>query len=822
MMNVFRDLQFAFRQLRRSPSFAATAVLTLALGIGANTAVFSLINSLLLKPLPVPRSDQIATLAHRENNGRLQQLFSWNEYKEIRSESARSFSDLFAYTVSLDGLAMPGKQPDRIMTAFVSGNFFDGLELKPAAGRLFLRGEGEVLDRDPIVVLSYDYWQRKFNGDSSVIGRQVSFDGQPMTIVGVAPKSFHGLQSFLKMSVYIPLSELPVAGTPASQMEGWQNRLFVVHGRLAPGATVRQGNATLGVIAQNLQRQRPDVEKGLQIEVFPEQQLRLSVGNPNAVYLLSGLFLSLAVLVLALACVNVANLILVRGTARERELAIRAALGARRARLIGQMITESLLLALIGSAAGVALGMLASGSLNHLDLHADLPINLTFDFDWRVFSYGLAMALLSGIAMGVVPALRVAGANVITTMRDGGRGVASGRNWLRDSLVTLQVAGSLVLLVVAALFVRSLVALETMDLGFKPDQVMNFTIDAHEIGMSDAQARDLARTMLPRLRQIPGVDLVSHASSVPFGYTNNGGDRLIIDGVPMPANPAERDAGFNVVSPDYLAVMGIDLVSGRAFTEADNDHSRDVAIISEQAARKFWPNQDAIGHTFRMGAEKERKLEVVGVVRDVEFQLYTGGKSQPFFYIPYAQHFNQNSLMIFQLKSGGNLDPIRLVVEKTIHGIAPQLPIFQIQTMHEALYTLNGLLLLQIGAVLAAIMGGLGLILAVVGLYGVLSYTVGRRVHEIGIRMALGASRGVVFNMIYRQAFVIIAAGLGLGLGIALLAARAVGSFVIVSVWEPMTYLSISMALSLAALFACYFPARRAMVMEPMAALREN
>jgi putative ABC transport system permease protein len=822
MGTLLQDLRFAFRQLRKAPSFAVTAVLTLALGIGANTAIFSLVNSLLIKPLPVPNPNQLATLALRQSNGPLLPGFSWPEFKEIRAHSQGSFSQVFAHALGLDGFAVEGQQPQRILTSYVSGNFFEGLGLKPAAGRLLLPSEGEVLGRDTVVVLGYDFWKERFNGDRNVVGRQATINGHPFTIVGVAPKGFSGVQAFVKASAYMPLSALTVEGTPVDQLNSWQSRGFSVYGRLLPGVSFKQASSGLSVVAQGMTRQQPEIEKQIDISALPERTLRIATGDPNTMFVMAALFLSLAGMVLLLACVNVANLVLVRATVREREMAIRSALGAQRSRLIRQMVTESVALALVGGVMGVLLGMSASTALSHIDPHADLPVNLSFQFDWRIFLYSFAIALLAGIVVGVVPALRVAKANVSAVLHEGGRGITGGRHWLRDGLVVMQIAGSLVLLVVAGLFVRSLSAMQTMDFGFKPNHVLNFAIDANEIGMNDAQTRDLAGNILARLHQISGVDSVSHAGTTPMGYFSNGGDTMLIDGTQAPTDTSGFGAGYNIVSPEYFSVMGIDFLRGRSFTDADDTHGRDVAVISESTAKKYWPNQDPMGRTFRMQSQKDRKLEIVGIVRDAEFQLFGGGKTRPFFFIPYAQHVAGNSLMVFQLRT--ERDPLVLVptVEKAIHELAPQLPIFQVQTMRQALYTLNGLLLFQIGASLAAIMGGLGLTLAVIGLYGVVSYAVSRRVHEIGLRMALGASRGTVFRMIYRQSFLIVASGLGIGLAVALLAARAVGSFVVVSVWDPRTYVAVASVLAFAAFASCYLPARRAMEVEPMVALRQD
>jgi predicted permease len=820
---LFQDLRFAFRQLRKAPSFTVTAVLTLALGIGANTAIFSLVNSFLLKPLPVAHAQQIATLTYSQNHGPLQRVFSSPEFKAIRAQSRNSFSDIFAVSAGLDGFAIEGRQPERITTAYVSGDFFDALGVQPAAGRLFLRSEGEVLSRDPVIVLGYDFWKKRFNSDPNVVGRQVMVDGHSVSVIGVAPKGFYGFPStVLTATAYLPLSQLTLEGTPADVLNSWQTRNLLVYGRLRPGVSLKQASAELSVVSQNMMRQHPDDEKQIDFAAYTERSLRIAGGNPNAMYVISALFLGLAGMVLLLACVNVANLVLVRATVREREMAIRAALGAKRSRLLGQMITESVTLALIGGGLGVVLGVWASTALSHVNLHLDIPFSLSMEFDWRIFFYSFAMALLAGIVVGMVPALRIAKANVNAVLHEGSRGVTRGRHRMRDTLVVLQIAGSLVLLVVAGLFVRSLAALQTMDFGFKPDHVFNLSFDTSLIGINDAQARDLTGNIQARLHQLAGVVAVSQASQVPMGYFSGITDTLTIDGVPAPVNASALTAGYNVVSPEYFSVMGIDLLRGRSFTDGDDERGRDVAVISEGLAKKYWPNQDPIGRTFRMEGEKTRKLEVVGIARDVETSSTGSGKSQPYFYLPYAQHVKGNSFMTLQLKTKG--DPLALAAtsERTIHSIAPQLPMFQVQSMHEALYSPNGLLLFQFGAALSAIMGGLGLTLAVIGLYGVISYAVSQRVHEIGLRMALGATRGSVFGMIYRQSMRIVAVGLGIGLAVAVLVTRAVGSLVIVSAWDPTTFATVLAALVLAALASCYLPARRAMALDPMVALRQD
>ncbi|HEY1898071.1 MAG TPA: FtsX-like permease family protein, partial [Terracidiphilus sp.] len=410
------------------------------------------------------------------------------------------------------------QQPDRIVTSFVTGNFFEGLGLKPAAGRLFLRSEGEVLGHDPYVVLSYDYWTKPFDRDPGVVGRAVTMDGHPMTVVGVAPKGFHGVQAFVDTAAFMPMMELPVSGTPTEVIESWQNRNYVAEARIRPGVTMKEANAELGLVAQNLMRQHPESEKRLGIEAYPEQSLRINTGDPKMMFVIAGLFLSLAAMVLLLACVNVANLVLVRATTRSREMAIRTALGAQRNRLVRQVMTESVLLSLIGGVTGVLLGMIGSVELGHLDLHADVPIVLSFGFDWRIFIFAFGAAVFAGVVVGLVPVICIGRANVNSVLHEGAsRGVTAGKQWVRDGLVALQLASSLVLLVVAGLFVRSLSAMQTADFGFKPDHVLNFAVDPIEIGMNQEQTRELARNILAGLRQIAGVEYASNAGAIPLG-----------------------------------------------------------------------------------------------------------------------------------------------------------------------------------------------------------------------------------------------------------------------------------------------------------------
>ena len=553
------------------------------------------------------------------------------------------------------------------------------------------------------------------------------------------------------------------------------------------------------------------------IEAFPERLSRPQPDRDNTILKIATLFLLLAGLVLLLACVNVANFLLVRATVRQREMAIRAAMGGSRARLIQQLLTESILLGLAGGVAGLLLGLFASSSLSSIHLNTTLPVLLDFQFDWRVFLYALGAALATGICVGVVPAVRASNGHMIGVIREGGRTMTAGRSWLRNTLVVAQVGGSLMLLIVAGLMTRSLGHVRQMHLGFEPRNVLDLTLDPNEIGYNKEQGLAFYKSALERVQALPGVASASVAFSVPMGYYN-AGDSLEVPGNEVGKGEAPPGAGYNVITPRYFETLGTKVLAGREFDANDLEDRQRVAIINQAMADKFWPEESALGHEFKMVSDRAHTMQIVGIVENSR----TNGLAGPiglYFYVPMAQQYS--SLATLQVRTFGDPEGLTQTVREQIASVAPTMPIFDVHPMLQGLDTINGFLIYEVAAALAGALGMLGLILAVVGVFGVISFSVSQRTHEIGIRMALGAESRSVLRMILRQGALIVAVGLGLGFALALVMARLVGSFLSgVSPFDPLTYACVSVALALVAMLACYIPARRATQVDPMVALR--
>lgn len=818
LSGVLQDLRYAARMLRKSPAFTLTAVLTLAIGIGVNSAVFG-VAEFLFRPLPVSHPEQLVVLATGFNGQPPAGHFSYPEYLDLKRQ-ATVFSDLMGYGIDFEGLST-GHDAVQFFVSWVTGNYFSMLGVKPYLGRLFLPSEGQAPGADPYMVLGYSFWRREFHGDPNVIGSKVVVGGRPVTIIGVAPPHFHGTFYTFDTQGYLLFSTS--AADPQSS-GFWNKRDYrgvTVLARLRPGTRLAQAQAALDVIAARWAQQHPESSKNLAIHAYPETQARPQPDPTDQTPVIVGIFIALAALVTLLACLNVANVMLVRGTVRQREMAVRTALGAGRGRLFQQLLTESIVLALLGGAAGMGLGVLGVRLLSAIPARVtQLPFEAHFSLDWKFFAYGLAVALLGGIVVGVLPARRASRINLNSALHESGRSVAQGRHRLRDILVVGQVAGSLVLLLIAGLFVRSMERVVHSNLGFDPEHLATFTVDPHEMGYSEAQGRQFFRELLRQARAMPGVESAALAYSTPFGYYNASAVLSEIEGYKRPAGEQPPEIGFNRAGTDYFSTMRIPLLRGRAFSDRDTVDAPRVAVINQAMARRFWPGQDALGKRFKTKLEDdpERWFQVVGVVADSKNTAVTDDQV-PYFYVSLAQ--NYSSIEALEVRSALPPHVVLGELRRQVRTLAPDLPVFYAKSMDEALEDFNGFFLYRLAAELALALGLLGLSLAVIGVYGVVSYSTAQRTHEIGIRLALGAGRYDILVAVVRSGLLLIAAGIALGLAVVLSVSRLVADFLVgVSATDPLTLAVVSFLLGLVALGACYIPARRATKVDPMVALR--
>ncbi len=803
--------------LVKNPAVMIVAVVTLALGLGANTAIFSTMNSLMLRPLPVRNADRLTVIAPKLQGDDGFNRFSYLDFRDLRGQT-EALSDVLAYNLTILGLDTAGKA-EPVVISEVSGNFFQALGLQPAAGRLVYGEEAEKPGADPVVVLGYAYWKKRFNADPHVIGRQVRLNGRAVTIVGVAPEGFHGLCSLVDMQAYIPLGVRRLWSDNDSFWARRDHRGLSVLGFLKPGMSLRQAQASANLVMQRLARQYPEAEKGISLHVIPEALARPEPDASDGLVIVGVLFTVLADLVLLLACSNVANVLLIRAAAREQEMAMRAALGAGRFRLVRQLLTESLLLALLGAAAGLGLGYFVSSLLSSIRVEAlNVPLRFDFGFDWRVFANTLGAGALTGVLVGLLPAWRASRPN-LNHLHAGSLGTqcVSRRSWLRNGVVVAQIAGSLMLLAVAGMFVRSARNAEQVYLGFDPHHLLNLAMDTQNIGLEKSRSQQFYRELESRVRVLPGVQAVSLASWVPMGYVNNS-YRVYPEGRPLSGNEPAPVTNFAAVDPPYFETMRIPVIRGRVFTNADTEKSPLVVIVNEAMAARFWPNQDPIGKRFRIGDPDPAWIEIVGVTKQGKYGSPAEDPT-PFFYLPQAQA--PTTYRVLQVRAAVAPEVLIPVIEEQIRALAPGLPVFGVETMEQTLEGANGLLLFRMGANLTAALGFLGLGLALVGVYGVISYVAAQRTHEIGVRMALGADRRDILRLVLGQGMLLVGAGVLAGLLVTFIASHAIANLLLGGgPGDPLTLLSVAAFLAAVGLLASYIPARRAMKVEPLKALK--
>ncbi len=824
MGTLIQDIRYGVRMLLKNPAMTLVAALTLALGIGANTTIFSAVNGLILRPLPVANADRLVVFGAQQQGGDNFNHFSYPDFADVRAQSD-GFSHVMAYTLTLAGMESEGRTEPTILS-YVSGNYFQALGLNPYQGRLIYGQETEKAGTENVIVLGYGYWKKRFNSDPGIVGKQVKLNGHPVTVIGITPQTFHGTYALVDMQGYIPIGMRTLWRQSADKSDNpndyWTKRDLhdlTVLGVVKPEMTRQKAEVSANIVAQRLNKEYPESHKSVSFRLYPEKIARPDPDPANGIVIVGVVFMVLAGLVLLLACSNVANIVLVRATAREREMAIRTALGAARTRIVRQLLTESVLLAFLGGALGVFVGVWASSLLSSIRIEvATIPIRFDFSFDWRVFVFGLCAALVTGIIVGLAPAWRAARGDFNQVLHEGSRGIlGSGRSSFRSVLVAGQVAVSLMLLAVAGLFVRSAQNTEHSYLGFDPQNVLNATMETRTIGFDLQRSKQFLREVEDRARALPGVQSVSIAASVPMGYSSEGGP-VYIEGQAATSKEAVPYSLYNVVDPPYFATLRVPLLRGRLFTEQDTDKTPLVAVINEAMAKKFWPNQDPLGKRFSAKSASGPFIEVIGLAKQGKYNDPVD-ETALFYYLPQSQ--SPTTFVTLQLRTATAPQTLIPEVERIIHELAPGMPVTDVQTMEESLGGVNGYFLMRMGTRFSVALGVLGLVLALVGVYSVISYAAAQRTHEIGVRMALGADRSDILKMVLRQGFVLVGAGVLAGLVLTFFAARGMSSLLVgVSPSDPLTLGAVSVLLALVGLIASFIPARRAMKVEPLKALK--
>jgi predicted permease len=811
-MSWLDDILFAVRLLRRAPLFATAAVLTLALGIGVNSAVFSVVNAMVLRPLPVRDAGRLVVVATRHSSSLTLGGVSFPDLQDYREATPEIFEDIAAYSVGFVGLRAEGGRPERVLVSWVTGNYFPLLDIPPAVGRLIHKGEGGSSGTDPVVVLGYSSWQRRFGGDRSVVGRAVLVNGRSCTIVGVAPPDFAGTFAFSDSEIYLPLNWNGGGG-----LENRDGRGLHALARLRPGMTIEHAQAAMNVVANRLARRHPDTNGDVTVTVVPERFARPEEDQARSNARVATIMLALVGLVLLVAAVNVGNLLLARSTARRKELAIRAALGAGRGRLARQLITESLTLAVFGGAAGLVLGTWAGRLLGAVRPPGDLPVRFDFRFDGPVLAYTAIVIVLTGLFAGLLPALRASRADLDGTLRESGnRSQANGPHRFRSAIVVAQVTASFVLLIAAGLFTRSLTQAERVDFGFEPERVLNIQMDVGQLDYTEARGRAFFDDVERRARAIPGVDDLSYAFTVPMGYVTVR-DRLYAEGHSTAGDPP-LFAGKNIVGPGYFATMGIPVVGGRSFGDDDDIRSRKVAIVNERLAGMLWPGRDPIGRRFSSTGPDGPWVEVVGVTRTGKYR-FLFEDPQPYFYVPILQEYT--GLRVLHARTSMSPEALAPALERIIREREPDLPLYDVQSMAQALGGGFGLFLVRLAAIGAAIFGTLGLGLVVIGVYGVVSYMANQRSHEVAVRMALGATTRDILWLVLHDGLRLVSLGLAIGLSIALVFSQSISGFLFgISARDPLAFAGVAGFVGCVASVACIIPALRAARVDPMITLR--
>ena len=826
---LLKDIRYALRWMRRSPGFSAVAILSLGLGVGVNTAMFSLVDSLLFRPLPVSSPDTLVDVFTTGGDGDEYATSSYQDFLDLKAQNT-VFSDMLGYSPMMAPLSL-GDRSRIALGQAVTSNHFDMLGVRPLLGRTLVPAD-DAPGAARVVVISHRMWQREFGSDQAIVGKDLTLRGQAYSIVGVAPQSFTGLVPLLTPELWLPIQyveEVEPVGINDSvpspigktRLERRGSRWLFVKGRLKPGVTADQANASVALIGRQLEAANLPTNTDRKISAVPTEDVRLLVPQAGGILSIGAAGLMTVVgLVLLIACANVAGMLLARASARRREISVRLAIGASRGRLIQQLLVEGALLGTLGAVAAVALAWALVQGLQGIKL--PLPVDVAFDLriDARVLTFSIFVAAITGLLAGLLPAMKASAPSLVGDLRGEAPAGKFGRRRfaLRDALVVSQVALTAVLLVVAGLLLRSLGASQHADVGFDARGVAAISLDTDMVRYRPERSEVFWREALTRVRALPGVESAGFASpSLPFAF-NFSQSEMRVDSRTYSEGQRGETIENNMISPTYLEALGVPIIEGRGFAESDLAGSPEVAVINHTMARTFWPNQSAVGHTLQvLNGTQSRTYRIVGVNGDHKHHGVLE-KPYPFAYFADAQRPNP-SYKYLVARTTGSADALLVSMRRELLAMEPGLVFMGNTTMAQNMGM--SLMPARVGAMLAGAFGGLGTLLAAIGLYGVIAFSVARRTREIGVRMAIGANPRDVLTMVMRQGFTIVGVGLIAGGILAAGAASALrGVLYGITPFDPIAWGLASAAMIAAAGFANFVPARRAMRVDPMTALR--
>jgi len=812
------DLAYAVRQLRAHPGFTAVAVLSLALGIGVNSTIFTVVNGFLLKPLPVTDIDEVLEVFTSISEDPFNQS-SYLDYVDYRDE-VEAFDGLAANMTMLYSWNLE-THSEALFGELVSGNYFEVLGVEPELGRFFLPEENVTPSTHPVVVLSHGFWERNFAADEAIVGETIKLNGTHFTVVGIAPPAFTGTVPVLRPDLWTPLMTEPIINfisEGGSLIDQRGSRPLRLYGRLASGVTAQQALVQLETVAARLADEYPDSNRNRGVSIKPLSEVRLHPEIDGAVTPVAGLLMGLVGLVLLVACANVANMLLARASARGREIGVRMALGASRWRLVRQLLTESIILSLAGGAAALLITFWVTRLL--MSYQPPISVAITFDVspDARVFGFTLIASLVTGIVFGLAPALRSSKPDLVATLKDDPGAGSSRRVFsLRNALVVAQVAVSLILLVTAGLFVRSLGNAQSIELGFDRANVAYVSASLSAADYGHEEERQFMRDATERIDALPGIAAATFTARVPMSLTNFT-QGFVIEGYEPEDGDDSVTIQYNSVGPRYFEILGVPMLAGREIVATDDDRAPLVAVVNQEFVDRYWPDQNPLGKRLRFDGDDDPWIEVVGVSGN--FKMFSVGEgTEPMVNASFMQQTSFIETIV--ARTDGAPGPMVAHMREEITALDPNISFFDARTMDENLSVM--LFPVRMGAALLAIFGSLALGLAAVGVYGVIAYAVSRRTHEIGVRMALGARTNDVLNLVVWQGMRVVLVGVAIGLLGALALSSTLGALLYdVSAIDPVAFLGTVVILLAVALLANYIPARRGARVDPMVALRSE